>query len=691
MPGADAGAPRAGLDRLLRPASIAVIGGGGWCANVIRECARIGFAGAIWPVHPSRREIAGLPVYASVEALPEAPDAAFIGINREATVAAVRALGRRGAGGAVCFASGFREAAAELADGGDLEAALLEAAGGMRLLGPNCYGFINALDGAALWPDQHGAVRVERGAALITQSSNIAINLTMQRRGLPLAYVVTAGNQADTDLSEIARGLLADPRVTALGLHIEGIRDLAGFEAMAAEARARGKPVVALKIGRSAAAQAATVSHTASLAGSDAGARALLARLGIGQVESLSALLEALKLLHLAGPLGSGRIASMSCSGGEASLMADSALGTGLEFPPLGAAQRADLRAVLGPKVALANPLDYHTYIWGDREKLAACFTAMMEPALAMGCLVLDFPREDRCDAADWAQVIDAVAEARAARGVPMAILASLPETMPEATAEAIAARGIVPFCGLAEGLAAMAAGARIGAAWAAPEAAPLWLPGPAAAASRTLSEAEAKAALAAHGLAVPRAQRADSPAAAAAAAAEIGFPVVLKGEGIAHKTEAGAVALGLADAAAVAAAAARMPATRFLVEEMVAGTAAELLIGVVRDPAHGFVMTLGAGGVLTELLRDSVSLLLPAGAAEIRAALSGLRIAPLLAGYRGKPGADLDAVVAAALAVQAYVGANRERLQEVEVNPLLCGPRGAMAADALVRLAAAG
>ncbi|MCC0044342.1 MAG: acetate--CoA ligase family protein, partial [Brucellaceae bacterium] len=218
-----------GIDRLLKPRSIAVIGGGVWCANVIEQCRKIGFEGYIWPVHPSRETVAGLPAFREIAQLPHAPDAAFVGINRDGTIEAMRALSAMGAGGAVCFASGFREAQAERQDGQAKQAELLEAAGDMPFLGPNCYGFLNYLDGAALWPDQHGGVRVDRGVAIVTQSSNIAINLTMQDRGLPLAFMVTVGNQAQTGMSQVSRALLRDDRVTALGLHIEGIDDLAAF------------------------------------------------------------------------------------------------------------------------------------------------------------------------------------------------------------------------------------------------------------------------------------------------------------------------------------------------------------------------------------------------------------------------------------------------------------------------------
>ncbi len=684
------------LSRLLKPQSIAVIGGGAWCVNVIRECRKIGFAGDIWPVHPKRSEVGGVAAYASIDVLPSAPDAAFVGVNREVTVEAVRHLAERGTGGAVCFASGFQEAQAELGNGADLQAALLGASGQMRLLGPNCYGFINALDGAALWPDHHGMTQVESGVAILTQSSNIALNLTMQTRGLPIAYLGTVGNQAQTDLAELGMAVLDDPRVTALGLHIEGIADIRRFEALAAKAFNLGKRIVALKVGASEQASAATISHTASLAGSDAGARALLARLGMAQVGSLAGLLEALKVLHCSGPLEHGGIASMSCSGGEASLMADSVLGLNLYFPALGADQEEALRKALGPKVALANPLDYHTYIWNDGPAMTACFSAMMATgALALGIVVLDFPRLDRCDAGEWDRVTDAVVAAAKETGRTMAVLASLPETMPEHVAQDLMARGVIPLCGIGEAMEGVSAAVWLGAHG--PTSTPILRPqngagseagpGDAADAQSILSEGAAKATLAEHGLMVPRSRRVCSVEEAGMAAQEIGFPVVLKGEGFVHKTEAGAVKGNLCSPSDVIGVAEDMAAHGYLVEQMISGAVAEVLVGVTRDPAHGYVLTLGAGGVLTEIMQDTVSLLLPVDEGGLVSALESLRIAPLLSGYRGAEAADVKAIVNAVLAVQDYVIAHAGSVGEVEINPLLCLPKGAVAVDALIRL----
>ncbi len=643
----------------------------------------MGFDGWLWPVHPHKPQIAGLSAVTAVEDLPGSPDAVFIGVNRHLTVDIVQRLRELGAGGAICFASGFREADAETGDGAALQAALVAAAGDMPIIGPNCYGLINYLDGALLWPDQHGGCRVSSGVAILTQSSNIALNITMQARGLPLAYVATAGNQAQTGLAEIGAALLSDGRVSALGLHIEGIGDLRAFEGLAATARDLGKPIVALKAGKSARAQAAALSHTASMTGSDAGARALLRRLGIAQVDSLTALLESLKLLHLAGPLPSNNVVSMSCSGGEASLVADTAETRNIRFPALTEVQTARLRAALGPMVALANPLDYHTYIWENTGRMAEVFCAMLEGDAALGCLVVDFPRADRCDLAAWDCVLEAGARVVAAQGRPFALLATLPEALPEpVTARAIAA-GLIPMHGVDDALSAIEAAAFIGAHKEPVK--PGLLPGQPRAIS-TLLEIEAKRELAHFGLSVPRSQTARQQPELARILTEFPAPFVVKTLGLAHKTEAGGVRIFPTKPNHINKLKIGTAGEGWLVEEMIDGAVAELLVAVLRDPAHGFVLTLGAGGTLTELWQDTASALLPIAEKDVREMLEQLRIAPLLHGYRGRAGANIKAIVAQVLAVQTYVMAHRDVIDEVEINPLIVTPDRAVAVDALIR-----
>ena len=658
------------MERLLRPKSIAVVGGGAWCRAVIVQNQKIGFAGPIWHVHPTAED-----AFATVAELPGVPDAVYVGVNREVTVQVVAALSAIGAGGAVCFASGFQEAE----DGAALHDALLQAAGNMPILGPNCYGMLNAMDNVALWPDQHGLSRAGSGVAIIAQSSNIAINMTMQRRGLPIAYVITPGNQAQQGIAQIAMEVLRDARVTALGLYIEGFDDVPAFETLAASSAELGKPIVALKAGQSEEAQRATVTHTASLAGSAIGADLLLARLGIAAVTSLPAMLETLKVFHCFGRLPGTAIASLSCSGGEASVIADTAARHGLTFPPMDDVQRAGLAPHLGPLVTLANPLDYHTDIWRDQPAMTAVFSAMAGDSVDLTIVVLDFPRLDTCDGADWMIAIAAI-EGAAAKGGRFAVLASIPENMPEDVAARLLASGIVPLCDFDHAFAAICAAVTPPAVLAAPVTASVALFD-----TQTLTEGDAKAILADAGLDVPRNIAGISDVDLAAQADALGFPVVLKAEGMAHKSDDGGVVLGLMDASAVVTAADAMPADSFLIEEVVTGGVVELLIGVVADPAHGFVLTLAAGGVLTEVMRDSQSLLVPADADAVTHALSSLRIADLLHGYRGKPGACWSSIVQAIMALQEYVVANADNLAEIEINPLICTPHRAVVADALL------
>ena len=671
------------LTRLLKPKSIAVIGGGAWCASIISAAKQIGFDGALHPVHPTGKQIAGHKSLRSLEEVPGPIDAAFIGVNRHATLDVVAQLRRLKAGGAICFASGFSEAAAEDAAAQDLQAALIEAAGEMPILGPNCYGFVNAFDGCAIWPDQHGCSRVQRGVAILTQSSNIAINLTMQNRGLPIGYMLTCGNQAQTAQTDIALQLLDDERVTAIGLHIEGFGNLRGWEALAQKARTKGVTLIALKSGVSQQAQAAAVSHTASLTGSDTGADAFLQRLGIRRARSLPVFLESLKLAHQFGPLSSNRIASISCSGGEAALAADTAQGTGLIFPPLNPRQAKDLSAALGPMVAMANPLDYHTYIWRDQAAMTQAWAAMADDEIAMTLLVSDYPRADLCDASDWECVTQAAIEATRRTGRPYAVVASLAELLPEQTAKTLMDHGVGAIHGLDHGLEALNVMSRPMA----PPAEPVLLPGIDRDAE-LVDEQSAKLALAAHGLTIPPSVVVTDRSTAGQAAADVGFPVALKTLGLAHKTGANGLALGLNTRAEVEIAAPRLADGPLLVERMVAGTLVEVLVGVTRDPAHGFVLTLGAGGTMTDVLRDRASLLIPATRTEVTARLKDLNIAPLLEGFRGNPPVDLDALLAAIDAVQAYVLANAERVEEVEINPLICTQDNAIAADALIRKA---
>ncbi len=679
----------AALSRLLRPRSIAVVGGR-IAAEVIRQCRRMGYDGQIWPVHPSKDTLEGLPAVRSIEDLPQAPDVAFVGVNRHLTVDIVAALARRRAGGAVCYASGFAESGPQ---GLELQSALLRAAQGMPFFGPNCYGLLNYLDRVALWPDQHGGAPRERGVALITQSGNIGLNLTMQRRALPIAYLVTLGNQASIGLAPMIDALIADQRVSAIGLHIEGVDDPVAFARACARAQSRSIPIVALKTGRSAAGAAVTVSHTASLAGTDSVAEAYFRRLGVVRVSSLPVLLESLKVLHLHGPMHSKDIASLSCSGGEAALIADAAEAHGLRFRPFDEQQKSQIEATLTELVTVSNPFDYHTFAWGDLDALTRIFAATMQAGFGKTLLVLDFPRADRCNPADWDISLQAMIAASKATGQSAGIVASLPECLPEDRAQAIFEGGLVPLFGLDEALAALAAAA------AAFDCARQSIPTDlltqplVPTGSRTLSEWEGKRLLAAHGLTVPAGRLLEPGQDAGDLAARLGLPVVVKavGAAIAHKTEIGAVRLNLRSAQAVREAVASLAGVGqdVLVEVMVPDAVAELIIGVNRDPVFGLYLVIGAGGQLVELIDDRQVLLLPSSREAVTQAILSLRSAKLLQGYRRQRAGDIEAVVSAVMAVQHFASAHADRLLELDINPLIVRPAGcgAVAADALIRL----
>jgi len=409
------------LRRLLQPKTVAVFGGNS-AVKVVRQLQAIGFAGEIWAVSPTRSEIGGVRCVNSISELAGVPDASFVAAPPQASLQIIAELAALGAPGAVCFAAGFAEAGTE---GEALQAQLREAAGDMAIIGPNCHGFVNYLDGVALWPDEHGGKRTQRGVALVTQSGNIALNLSMQQRSLDFAYVISIGNSSTLALGDYIDMLLEDSRVAAIGLHIEGIRDIAGFSAAAIRALRKKIPLVALKTGRSSLGAEITMSHTGSLAGSDRLYSSLFERVGVARCDTVPQFLETMKFLSMVGPLPECSMGSMSCSGGEASLVADCADRLQVRMPALSDASAEQLQALLGPRVHVANPLDYHLYIWGDYEQLHACFAAFLASGYACSVLVLDYPPAEGADQSNWEITERALLDAVRATGQSAVIVAS--------------------------------------------------------------------------------------------------------------------------------------------------------------------------------------------------------------------------------------------------------------------------
>lgn len=675
------------LDRLLRPTSIATIGGRE-AAAAVRACRRMGFSGEIWPVHPRASEVEGLRCYRSVDELPGAPDASFIGVNRELTIDVARQLAEAGAGGAVAYASGFKESDET---GKNLQATLVSGAGTMPVLGPNCYGMINYLDGALLWPDQHGGKRVERGVALIMQSSNIAISLTMNRRALPIGYVVCLGNQASVGLADVMRAVADDPRVTAIGLYIEGIGHAGQFADAALDLAHRDLPVVALLGGRSAKGAEQAISHTASLVGDGAVMSAFLHHLGISEVTSPAVLLETLKLLHVHGRLSGKRLLSLSCSGGEAALMADCGADAGLMFPLFTDVETDAIKATVHPLVTVSNPFDYHTFDWSQPDRLKATFNAALAVDVDLAALVWDWPRDDRTDPKAWRPPLDAWCDALQEREKLGAVIASLPENLPETISEDLISRGVAPLLGIPDALLAINAAATPRSDHPRPFLTSPGEDGQGEARTIILDEHSAKARLRDAGVTIPNGEKVETVAAAIDAARRVGYPVVLKALGLAHKTEAGGLKLNLQNTNAVKLASTELFERNetLLVEHQIEDGVAELIVGAAIDPVIGLHLVLGSGGILVELIDDNEVLILPASEDRIRSSLSRLKVAGLLAGYRGKPAGDINATIKAIGSIQDFLIDSAEQILELDVNPLIVRPKGqgAIAVDALLRM----
>jgi len=669
------------LSRLFSPKSVAVVGGGVWCRSVIEQLIKIGYKGTIFPVHPFKEEILGIKSFKDLEDIPAIIDATFIGVNRNITIEVVKQLNSLNAGGAVCFASGFLEAEGDKQGSGELQKSLIESAGDMPILGPNCYGFINYLDHAALWPDQHGGTTVDKGVAILTQSSNIAINITMQTRGLPISYIMSVGNQASLGFSEIGMYLLSDPRVTALGLHIEGIGDLKAFEELTTKARKLGKPIVALKVGKSAEARRAAQSHTASLAGDAQSAKSLFKRLGIAEVDRLEVLIDTLKIFHSYGPLSSKNVRSLSCSGGEASLVSDLAQAYGIQFPKLEKENISELRSVLGEMVALSNPLDYHTYIWGDINAMASTFIAMMRQHNGITIIIVDFPRDDNCDPSAWNCVITAAKMAKKSENKPLALVSTLSENIPEHVSFELLESSIITLHGLDTALAAIAASSS-NQTLVPPK--PIFLSNPTGK-SILVDEYDAKKSLEKYGLKLPETEKC-LQSDAHLVSDQIGYPVVIKALGSAHKSELGEVFLNLENQKSVKEALRKISKKHVIVEKMIGDAVVELLVGIVHDPAHGMLLTVGAGGVLTEILSDTSSILLPSSKSEVLDCFNQLKISKIAKGYRGALGVDINQIIDAIMKIQDFVLDNRDKLFEIEINPLIVTTSEVIVADALIR-----
>ena len=680
---------KSNLHRLISPKSIAVVGNRG--ANfAIRESLKLGYSHQIWAVHPYLESLEGIKCFKDIKDLPEVPDATFIAVNAESAIEVVSDLKSMGGGGAVLYASGFGEVGAE---GLMRNQQLVKAASGMPLIGPNCYGFINSLDGIALWPDVHGCEPVSEGVAIITQSGNIGLNMTMQSSGLPIAYMFTLGNQTNTNIADIIHAMLDDSRVNAIGLHIEGISDIKSFDIAAKRALMMKIPIITIKSGKTKASAKIALSHTSSLTGSDELYNALFERLGIARVETVPEFLETLKLINVLGVIEHDGVASMSCSGGEAGMMADLIDGLEINFPSLTSSHKAKVKKTLNDYVEVDNPLDYHTFIWGDRKRTSECFSAMMSGQFAATMLLLDWPKSKESEQKDWDATLFALSDALSGTNEKAIVLASMADCMPKRIIEECLSLGIAPMVGLDVCLKALNHSYKIGRAFSSNSSPDLEVLRNSSEhkSKQQLTEYQGKQLLKKYGVTIPMGCLVENVTEAIKAAEEISFPVTLKVSGakLAHKTELNGVRLNIQNVKTLKEACDDLfkISPELLIEKMIESPICELIIGMDYDPTFGKHIIVGGGGVFVELIQDSSVLILPVSREDIRQALSNLKVFKLLEGYRGGMKGDIEAVIDSVMSVIELIRTNA--VEELDINPLLVlkGSDGVVAADTLIKL----
>jgi len=690
------------LSRLLQPRSVAVIGASGDPAKTagrpVSYLLKHGFAGTIYPVNPKLDRIGGLPCYRNVASLPEVPDVGIVLLGAERAHVAVRELADRGAAAAIVLASGYTETGEE---GARRQQQLLEAAGSMRLLGPNTIGLVNLTDDIVL--SASGALEMDHFHAgvigVVSQSGGIlgALLSRAAARGIGLSKLVSTSNEVDLELADFVDALVDDPATRVIALYIEAIRYPEKFRAAALRAARVGKPIVAFKIGRSEAGAKAAVSHTGALAGADRMYDALFRQTGVIRAQTFGDLLDIPAALATGRVLRGKRVAILTSTGGAGTLVSDSLGVSGFETPVPDAQTAAALRALqTGDHAALdRNPIDV-TLAGLQPDLLRGAIKALLaSPTYDALAIIVGSSGVGRPEL-----MAGAIEDCLPLSDKP--VLAYVSPHAPEATT--LLTQSGVPAFVSAESCTAALAGMLQASQWRAPakepgSAARVQLHDPP---TGSLDEVQAKQLFAQFGVPCARELIVQSGEEAERAARELGGQVVLKilSSQITHKSDVGGVAVNvspeqvatrLVEMAAEVERNTGVRPARFLVQEMVSG-GTELILGMHRD-ALGTAILLGMGGVTAELFKDTTIRLLPSqgglGKNEALAMTRELKTWPLLDGFRGRPKADVEALVDAIVAFSRMAAQLGERLIEAEINPVFVLPQGAgvRAADGVVVL----
>ncbi len=693
----------AALSALLHPRSVAVVGASDDPSRIggrpIAAMLERGFGGRIFPVNPKRPSIQGLPAFAGVADLPETPDAAIIAVPPAAAEAALQDLAERGTRAAILFTAGFAEMGAA---GAAAQARLVAIARrrGMRLLGPNSLGLLNTANGfyGTFTSSLERGYPVPGPIGIASQSGAYGMHLFSMARdlGMGLSCSITTGNEADLTVGDFIAWMAQDPNTEVIAAYSEGIRDGDRFLAALELARRNRKPVVIMKVGRSALGRAAAQSHTASLAGDDAVTDAVLGEFGVVRARTTEELLDIARLAtRKIYPVGN-TLGVLTVSGGAGVLVSDAADAAGLPMPPMPEAAQAALHRDL-PFCAPQNPVDCTAQVLNDLTLVGRFGEALLgEGGYRSALLFFTHAGGAPSITPRLREQLRTLRSRYPDRLMVLCVLADPPQI------RQFEDDGFAVFADPSRAVAAIHAMGRFGEAFAAgPVQAPP--PGPLLEwPDATPSEAEAKRLLASGGIVAAPEQACASAEEAAAAAASLGFPVVLKilSPDILHKSEIGGVLLGVPDAAAVRdgfellmrRAAEAAPAARLegvLVAKQLSG-GVECILGVHRDPVFGPVALFGLGGIFVEVLRDVALRRCPFGEAEAEAMIRSIRGAPLLQGARGRPPADIPALARMLSRLSLLAHAAGPRLASIDLNPVFAMPagEGAFAADAVIEIA---
>lgn len=676
------------LNKLFRPKSLAVVGGY-WTDFVIQGNRKLGFKGPIWHINPNRKSNKKNKYYKNIKDLPDVPDCVYIAVSRDLTVNIIKDFASLGTGGAVCLASRFSETKSKK---GLLKTKqLIKNSGAMPFLGPNCYGFINYLDRVSVWSDQIAGNPSKTGIALICQSGTIGNTISFNQRSLSIGYIISVGNQSCVSIEDSIEYVLNDKRVTAIGIYAESFNNIELFYKVLEKAKKRNVPVAIVKVGRSKIASETIMSHTGSLSGKEDIYDALFKQLGATRCNTLAELCETLKIFHSTGVLKGNKIAIIGPSGGDMAMTGDTAEELAINFSPIPKTIKKNLKKVNHKGVIISNPFDLQTYNWNDPKSLRKTFDLMFKANFDLIGLMLDFPNMNDCDIVEWEAIVDEYILSAKTKNKKAAIIASLPETLPKHIRDKCLKSSIVPLQGLKEALYAIHCSILVGQAWSKFNILKVIKSQKKIKTSKkTYSEYESKRILKNYGIKIPQSVLSNINR-AVIDSKKIGFPVAIKinSKKILHKTEVNGVFTNIDSETKLNKCLTHLSrlGKELLIEKMVQDQVAEMIIGIKNDNQFGPVIVIGAGGIYTELINESVTLLLPLKKSIILKSINDLKIIKLLKGYRGESKGDIKSLVQTIFKLGKFAEKNAANLIEVDINPLIVRTKGkgVIAADALI------